>query len=270
MKEDTCLYTGGASKRGRAAPSRSQRFLREVLTCVGTLLALYGAAPVHALSGFPDSGQIGFFSDPAAPNDAKFYCDWRFDSVISPLIPACAQHDAGLVAVQVGAEGFNLDLESDVTISFTTSGVISTSTKDVGAARVALICETAGGTPVTGKEHCLRITEGGGGGPAACPAKFANITTDAAECTTDLAKLRKVFGPTAHIDFTKDRNNNGTLNVNICTPASWVCADPPSSLTGLGNREIQQLGSALVDTPITCKIGGTNHRYPTPPVSQCP
>lgn len=276
MKEDTCLYAGGASRRGRAAPSRSQRFLREVLTCGGTLLALYGADPVQALSGFPDTGQIGLFSDPAAPNDAKFYCDWRFDSVIGPLIPACAQHDLGLVAVQVVTQGFDLGAEFGVPIISTAFGAITTSTKDVGefsTARVALICETAGDD--TGLNHCLQITEDpeDGEGASLCPPKFASITRNPTECAADLAILQQLFGLTAHIDFTKDRNDDGTLNVNICTPASWVCADPPSNLTGLGNREIQQIPMGSVETPHTCPIGGLNINYnpaPTPPHEGCP
>jgi hypothetical protein len=262
MKHDTCLYPGGASRRGQAAASRSRRLLREVLTCAGTLLALYGATPVHALSGFLDTGDVGFFIDPQKPKDGKFYCDWRFGGT-SPPLAACAQHDSQLVAVQVNA-GFALGLETNTTISSTYFGAITTST--VGAsARVALICETAGDG--SGLNHCLRITEGGGGGPAACTAKFANITANATQCAADLARLQPVFGPTAHIDFTTDRNAAGRLNVNICTPASWVCADGPSSLTGLGDREIQQIDVAMAETPGVCSCCGTSWYDPHPP---CP
>ncbi|MGH8523848.1 MAG: hypothetical protein ACREXY_06410 [Gammaproteobacteria bacterium] len=273
MNENTCLYAGGASRRGRAAPSRSRRLLRELFTCAGALLALSGAGPVHALSGFPDTGNIGFFSDPAAPTSAKVYCDWRSAGASPPLAP-CAQHVPQVVAVQVAA-GFALGLETNKTISFTSFGAITTSTKDVdeSSVRVALICETAGDG--TGRNHCLQITEDpeDGKGVSRCPAEFARITRNLTQCDADLAKLKKVFGPSAHIDFTKDRNDNGTLNVNICTPASWECTDP-STLTGLGNREIQQLDAAVVQTPITCKIGGRSIRYPdpppTPPKIRCP
>ena len=113
--------------------------------------------------------QIGFFSDPAAPDDAKFYCDWRFAGA-SPPLAACAQQVPQVVAVQVAA-GFALGPETNTKINFTTSGAITTSTKDVGdsSARVALICETAGdGTRLN---HCLQITEGGGGGPSQCLPK---------------------------------------------------------------------------------------------------
>lgn len=272
MKEDRCLFAGGARVHRRGLLPGSHRLLREVLTCGGALLALYGVAPVHALSGFPDTGQIGFFSDPDEPDKAKFYCDWRFDPAISPLIPACAQHDAGLVAVQVVSDGFDLGAESGVTISSTAFGVITTSTKNT--ARVALICETAGdGTELN---HCLQITENpeDGEGVSSCPEKFASITSDLTRCAADLAKLQEVFGDTAHIDFTKDRNEDGSLNVNVCTQANWICEDRPSSLTGLGNRKIQQIPAAVVDTPITCKIGGRNVNYPdplpTPPKTVCP
>lgn len=271
MNDDTYSPAGGAGKH-RLLPSRSRHLsVRLFTTCAGAVLALHGVAPVHALSGFPDTGQVAFFNDPDEATQAKFYCDWRFDPDVSPSLPACAQHDPGFVAVQVGTEGFVLGVESGVTISSTAFGLITTSTKDVGefsSARAALICETAGDN--TGLEYCLEITEGGGGGPSACPAKFTSVTANASECAADLVKLQDVFGPTAHIDFTKDRNNDGTLNINVCTPANWVCVDPPLSLTGLGNREIQQLGSAVVDTPITCTIGGKTYRYATPPVSKCP
>lgn len=273
MNEDTCLYVGGVSRRGRAARSRSRHLLREVLTCAGALLALSGAAPAHALSGFPDTGNIGFFSDPDAPNDAKFYCDWR-SADTSPPLAACAQHVPQVVAVQVAA-GFALGLETNTTISFTSFGSITTSTKDVdeSSVRVAFICDTAGDG--TGLKHCLQITEDpeDGKGVSRCLAKFARITRNLTQCAADLAKLKKVFGPSAHINFTNDRNDNGSLNINICTPASWECADP-STLTGSGSREIQQLDAAVVQTPITCKIGGISIRYPdpppTPPKIRCP
>lgn len=284
MKEDPCLYAGGASRRGRPAPSRSQRLLREVLTCGGALLALYGPFAVQALSGFTDTGNIGFFANPLAQEDAKFYCDWRFDPVISPSLPACAQHAPELVAVEVPQGGFNLGLETDTTISSTRFWAITTSTKDVGeeesAARVALICETAGDS--TGLNHCLRITEdpedsGDSGGSCGGNPKFVSITRNETQCDADLAKLQGVFGATAHIDFTKDRNDadetNSTLNVNICTPASWVCGAQPSILTGLGNREIQQIDGSGIDTPHTCKIGGETVNFnppPTLPHEGCP
>lgn len=282
MKDDICSYAGGANSCGRVAPSRGQRRSVSVLTCAGTLLALYGPISAQALSGFPDTGQIGFFGNPAAQEDARFYCDWRFDPLISPSLSACAQHVPKLVAVEVPLEGFNLGLETDTTISSTRFWAITTSTKDVeesSTVRGAIICETAGDG--TGMKHCLRIAEDPGdtgddtescvGNP-----KFVSITRSSTQCASDLAKLQQVFGAAAHIDFTKDRNDadgtNSTLNVNICTPASWVCGAPPSILTGL-YREIQQIDGADIDTPHTCKIGGLTVNYnpsPTPPHEPCP
>lgn len=274
---DTCLSAGAGKQQPATLPSRSRRLPLKASVCVCTLAVLYGAAPVQALSGFPDTGQVIFFSgdpnDPDEANEAKFYCDWRFDPGISPSLPACAQHDPGLVALQVGADGLALGGESNVTISSTVSGTITTSTKDVGesfSARVALICETRGDN--SGEEDCLRITEDpeDGEGSPSCPTKFANITRNSTQCAIDLAKLQDVFGAAGHIDFTKDRNPDGTLNVNICAPASWICGDSVSLRSGLGNREIQQLGAQVVNTPITCTIGGRTYRYPTPPTSRCP
>ena len=153
MKEDlsSLIVPPYMSKRSRGYAVR-----RSAFACA--LFLLNGADPALAVNGMPDTGKIGFFGGQET-STSKFYCDWGFDSAISPSIGACAQHVPALVAVEVPA-GFELGTESGVTVSFTTAKTITTWTKEVSASesfRVALICETAGND--TGLEHCLEISE---------------------------------------------------------------------------------------------------------------
>ncbi|MGH8580733.1 MAG: hypothetical protein ACREVK_11650 [Gammaproteobacteria bacterium] len=232
-----------------------------MLTCAGALLAFCGAAPVHAVGGNPDTGDVSFFGNPVALDESgKFYCDWRF----KPPLAACALDGPNAVPVQVDP-GFQPGLEADTTISSTSFASITTSTESTSSVRVTHICETV----VDGTEACLTITEDpdDGGGVASCPAKFASITRNMAQCADNLAALQPAYGTGARLDLTLDRDLAGGVIVNICTPANWICEDHPSSLTLLGKREIQQIPMAVVETPLLCKSGTFWYNDPKPP---CP
>lgn len=253
MNEDTCLYTGGVGRHGPALPSRSRRFSVRMLTCAGALLALYGAAPVYAFSGFPPTGQVYFIGG----DNTKIFCNWSFDPDLSPSLPACALHNAKKVAVQADSNGFQLVPEADVTIQFTTHGRIATLTKvvdELPAPRNAVVCETAG--DASEENHCVTITEGEGDIPSACPPKFPIITSDADECAADLLNLQEAVGPTAAFDFTLSYDDDPRLlNINVChTPASWACN---AAFPIANSKQVQEIGFAHSHTPGCCIISGT-------------
>lgn len=264
VKEKNDIYRWLVRK---SYPSQKFRYSHAMRVLGASLLLFYQAGPAHALSGaVVTTGQVGLFANgstviPNVNDYDKLYCDLNF---YSSNQPACSQNTQS-IAYQVPPT-VSLGLESDTTVSFTSSGSVTTYTQADGY-RASLICQTAG--DATGLQHCLKVTADGtySSPSGSCTATFS-VTNDSSQCAADLSHLQLTYGASARFDWSSDNrlDLSGTqkIHVNICSNSTVACADTDINTISVESDvyQIQQFGTAIANTPCLKIINGTLVNWP--------